>query len=476
MLKQLRNKKTAKKIWIGLAILIVPAFVLWGFGGAFRSKEESNFAGRIFGKKVSLLDYKDALEAAKNQAIMQFGENFTEVQKYLNLESQTWERLALLEEAKRRKIKVSDQEVITSIETYPFFKNKTGQFDNRIYSEMLQYVFRTQPRTFEEETRQNLMLEKLYKETTGGVTLDEKEVKEGYTKLNEEISIYFIASVPSDSAKDIILSEPEIKDYYAKNSLQFKQPISFNIEYLTVDSENKAKDTISRLRRKGDFAKIAKGLNATIKETGFFAQTDPIPGIGWSPQILSLLSKAKTGQVLPPIRTDKYYYILKVKEKRDTYIPDFESIKEKVKEAFIKDKSASVAKEKIENCLKELKEAYENNPRSADFAKAAKKFYLKSDSTELFKYGSYIEGIGASDNLWIAARGLKEDEFSGIIEMPSGFYIVKLKSKVPIDSKKFEAEKNDFSQGLLIEKKRECFVEFLSELKRKAGIFDASLP
>ena len=53
MLKLLRNKKTAKKIWIVLAIIILPAFIFWGFGGAMRDKNEKGYIGKISGKKIS---------------------------------------------------------------------------------------------------------------------------------------------------------------------------------------------------------------------------------------------------------------------------------------------------------------------------------------------------------------------------------------------------------------------------------------
>ena len=66
MLKKLRNKKTAKRIWIVLAILILPAFVLWGAGSFMRNKEkgESAYAGKVFGRTVSTLEYQDALCAS----------------------------------------------------------------------------------------------------------------------------------------------------------------------------------------------------------------------------------------------------------------------------------------------------------------------------------------------------------------------------------------------------------------------------
>ena len=58
MLKKLRKKKTAKRIWVILTILILPAFVFWGFGSFMRSKEEITYAGKIFGKKVPFQEYR----------------------------------------------------------------------------------------------------------------------------------------------------------------------------------------------------------------------------------------------------------------------------------------------------------------------------------------------------------------------------------------------------------------------------------
>jgi peptidyl-prolyl cis-trans isomerase D len=477
MLKKLRKKKTAKRIWIILILLITPAFIFWGFGSFIRSKQEASYAGIIFGRKVTFLEYKDALDAVRNQAIIQFGDNLPELEKNLNLEIQAWERLLLLAEAKIRKVTASDPEVIELIRSYPFFKTKNGQFDHQIYSQCLEYVFQAQPRIFEEQMRQNLIISKLYKAVTDSLNVSEENVKEEYKKMNEQMALYYIAGIPSDFVKDIIAPEEEVKDYFAKNSLQFKEPISFNIEYISLTPEEKDEEIIKdkierviwRLNKKEGFTKVAKEFNLGVKETGLFSQVDPIPGIGWSPQILNLISKLRIGEFSPPIHIDKNYYILRLKEKKESYIPDFQVIKEKIKERFIKDKSRGIAKEKIENCLKKLKELYPG--KSIDFDKVAKLYGLKSDSTQLFKYGSYIEGIGASDNFFTVAQNLKEDEFSKIIDMPSGFYIIKLKAKIPIDEKEFKEEKDEFRKRLLMQKRVEYFSKFLEELKRRVRIF-----
>lgn len=468
MLKQLRNKKTAKKIWIILALIIVPAFVFWGFGGAFRNKQESNIAGKILGKNITLLAFKDAMEAVKNQAVMQFGEEkFDEIRKYINLEDQAWERLILLGEAKRRKINANDQEVIELLEKYPFFQRK-GQFDNRIYSEMLKYVFRTQPRAFEEQTRQNIVLSKLYTQITKDVSVPDEELKSEYDKANEELSIYYIAALPADFQNNIKSSEDEVKAYFKEKSFEFKEPLSFEAEYIILDSPEKAKKALPQLKRKQDLKKVAERLGGEAKETGLFRQTDPIPGIGWAPEVMGIISKMKAGELSAPIQIDKRYYLLRLKNRKEPYIPKYEDIKDKASQKFIAEKSWALAKQKIGECALAIKAG---NTDTVNFNKFAKEFGLKTEATENFKFGGYIEGIGGSDDFWNAAQKLKYNEISGVIQMPSGFYIIKVKFKRPVDLKKFEAEKDAFRQQLLLQKQQKHFADFLEGLKKKTRLY-----
>lgn len=467
MLKQLRHKKTSKKIFIGLALIIVPAFAFWGFGSATRSSSKDSIAGKLYGKNIPIQEYREALEATKNQAIIQFGDKFQEVQKYINFDDQAWERLILLNEVRRRGITASDKEIEELIAGYPFFQ-KNGQFDDRTYQEMLQYVFRTQPRTFEEQARQNIEMGKLFTEVTAGIKLDDDGIREEYRKASEEISVSFISAVLADFAKETTPKDSELESYYQNDSLQFKQPLSFNIEYITFDSEKKVLEALKLLNAKGDMQKVAKDTGSTVKTTGLFAQNEPIAGIGWSPEVINLISKLKAGEHTQPIHLDENYYILRLIERKESYVPAFDKIKSKIKDAYIKEASEKTAKEKMAECLKKAKEAYKLNPKSVDFAKIAKAGGLKSGATQNFKFGSYIEGIGASDDLWMAAQSLKSDEISDIVNIPTGLYILKLKNRTSIDEKKFQADKESFSSKVLQQKKQDFFVKYSQELKKKA--------
>lgn len=477
VLKKLRNKKIAKKIWIFLALVIIPAFIFWGSGAVSGGKRGAVYAGKIFGRKIPILEYENSLNAVKNQAIMRFGDNFPEIAKYLNLKEQAWDRLILLDEARKRKISVGDREVVELIESYPFFQRKSA-FDNALYARLLESYFQTQPRAFEEEARQSLVLTKLYKQITDNIKITGEEIRKGYLKLNEQLSVYYIGSLGPDFKKGIFPTDKEIRDYYTKNQLQFKVPLSFNVEYISLSQDEKgdtAKDEIKkiaqRLNKEKNFSKIAKDFGLQVKETGFFPQSGPMPGIGWSPEILALISKLKKGEFSTIIFLDKNYYIFRIKEKKDPYIPEFETVKDKAREMFIADKSMGLAKEKIVNASEKAEKQYKSSPKSVNFNKIAKEFGLKDGSTGLFQYGSYIEGIGASDKFWTAAAQLKENEPSAIIEMPTAFYIIKLKDRLQIDEKKFEQELPTFSEQLLNQKKEESFTKFLEELKKKVQLF-----
>lgn len=489
MLKKLRNKKTAKKIWIVLAILILPAFLLWGSGSIIRDKEkakQSSVVGKISGKSIELAEYQDALEATRSRAIMQFGDNFSEIQKYLNLESQAWERILLLSEAKKRKINANDNEVIELIQSYPFLQRKE-KFDNKAYTDMLRYVFRTQPRIFEEQTRQNIILSKLFEELTKGIKINDEEIRKEYTKTNEQISVYYIAAIPFNFInKDIAIEKKELEDYFAQNALQYKKPLSCNLEYISADSEDKIQRLMGSLNNKEALDQLLKDMGLAVKETGLFPETAPIPGIGYSAQVTNSISKMKLGEYLPPAQIEKNYYLFKVKERKEPYIPELEQIKDKVKENLTRYKSETIAKIKIEACAERLKKIFESSQtdktpisnksslgdktdtNSAEFDKAAKLFGLKSSSTEPFKHGSYIEGIGVSDMFWEKVTNLKENEPSDIISLPSGFYIIKLKSRVPIDEIKFKEEKPALMKQLEMQKKQEYFNKFIEGLKKNS--------
>lgn len=322
MLKILRDKKTAKKVWIGLAIIIIPAFTFLGFGGGMREKKETAIIGKISGHNISNSEFKESLAAVKTLSIMQFGDKLPEIEKYLNLPAQAWERLMLLYEAKKRRINVTDKEVIAAIQSAPYFRDRSG-FNNKIYMETLRYVFRLQPRVFEEQMRQSLILAKLYQQVTDKIKLNDEQIRQEYLKYNQELSIYYVASLFSGFAKKINPGETEIQTYFKENKAMFKVPPSAGKEtYIPelAQIKDEVKDAlINELAKKAAESKIKECAAAANKcglknqSTVFFKYTDQVKDLGDAGIFWENAKKLKENESSGILSNDKGYYIIKLK-------------------------------------------------------------------------------------------------------------------------------------------------------------------
>ncbi len=468
MLKTLRNRKTAKKIWIALAAIIIPAFCFWGFGSAMRGRKKTVSLGIISGKTINIQEYRKNYKAIWDQYLIRIGEEqLAKLGKYLDLETQTWDRIILLTEAKRRRIKINNKEVINFIKQYPFFQ-RDGVFNPGSYREMVNYFFRTKPRMFEEETRDNLIIAKLYASVTREITISDEEIKREYIKENEQISLEYITAIAGDFLNDVSLQDNELSDYYNQNPEQFKQPLAYNLEYINIDT--KEKETINKIMQSFNqgfsLQDIVKDMNLELKETGPFSNNDPIPKIGWSTEILQAIEKLKPqGKAWPePIQGDtEAVYFIRLKDKKAPYVLSFKEVKDKVSQLARLEKAKQIAKEKLTACRNEV--------QTSNIASAAKKFNLKTGKTELFKRKGYVEGLGDSDIFFGAIENLQQNALSPVIDSASGFYIVKLAERVEPDEEKFRQEKQDYGNSLLVEKKQYYFLKFLAKLKTSPNTY-----
>jgi len=459
MLKILRNKKTAKKIWIGLAIIIIPAFTLWGFTEGLRSRQETASIGKIFGRNISNIEFNDSVAAVKTMAIMRFGDKLAEIQQYLNLEAQAWERLILLAEAKKRHITASNKEVIENIETSAYFQAQ-GYFSNKVYNEILRYSLRIQPRIFEELTRQNIIIAKLYEQTTNNILLSNAQIKKEYAKTKQEITIDCSASLISDFTGNITPSEKQIQDYYQSTKSAFKQPASFNIVYAIITDEVKANKLTLLLKKNIGLKKAAEELGLKIKETGSFDANKAIPELGYSPELLKIISRLKIGESTPIIKADKSFYIFELKERKDVHIPELADITDQVRQTLIQEAAQNLANKKIKQLQNELK--------LKDLLTASRKIGLKTTTINLSKYGTTIKELPDADIFWETAYDLEINQTSEIISASNGYYIIKLKSKSAFDEALYAKEKTEFANKKLLEKKEKFFQKFIEDLKSKA--------
>ncbi len=483
MLKQLRKKGIAKKVLWFVAVIVILSFGVFGTANYMDGQTGPRYAGKIFGRTVSLDQFQKSFLHTRNQSILRYGENFEKISQFLNLEAETWDRLILLEEAKKRRIKITDQEVIDKIQDFDFFKNN-GKFDPAIYGKIVRYVFRCEPRDFEEGIRETLIFAKLFDKETLSANLSDEDIESAYQKQYEQAQVSYVLFLSDDYKKDAAVNPEEAQKYFNEHHDEFRFPMAINVEYVNLDySSNaqakeksdvalKAQNIFQEAQASGDLKKAGEQFGATVKESGFFNMDQPDLKIGLPFEALQTAFDLELHQIAEPIETSQGYVLLKVKEKKDSYIPNFQEAAQKVNDTLADKKARELAKQKAEETLKSIKESLQNKP-GAKFSNAAQALGLKTTQTPLFTRGQYLPTVGLSQEFQDAAFLVDEkNPVSDTIEVAKGFCFLHQDSYVPFDKEKFAKEKDNFSKTLIESKKNQAFTSFLAGLRTKANLQD----
>lgn len=528
MLNVLRKKENMRAILWVICFIIIITFVFFGMRtGGLNSGPSSQYAGILYGKKVSNEDYAKSYKACYNQALMLYGADLPKVMERLNLKTQAWERIILIKEAENQRITASDSEVKDRI--VAIFGGPES-FNKEKYETILANYFNTTPRAFEEEIRNSLKISNLLETVTADISLSDEEVLEMYKKENEKAKVAYVAIEPVSFIDSISPSDADLELYYNENKDLFKTQPQINVQYIVLatddnldkaevtqeeienyytsnketflitseaetpeeepqykalaDVKEEIKTTLLKQQAK-DFAldqaviieqEINDGTtldiaasknNIEIRETGLFAANQSIPEIGWNFQFLKTAFNLQENDVSEITEMPDGYYILRLKERRDSYIPEFTDTKDRVKQAYVATKAVELAKAKANEYQTDFKNKVATGENFKDIAKSLN---LKVEVTDFFSYNDYVQSVGKSPEFNDAAFSLKKGEVSEAIPTSKSLIILTLEDKTSIDLKQFETDKAEFSKKALQIKQGEIFQVWFNHLLEKSGL------
>ena len=464
LLKFLRKRKNMRRIMWALAILIIPAFVIWGAGSFGKDKgNKPGYAGKLFGKKVSYDDYYDMWNVSRDYAVKSFGNNVP----VEFIDQMAWSRIILIEEAERQNLRATDQEVVEKITSFPAFQ-RNGSFDKRLYKSMLQDT----ARPFEEKLRDDLLISKLKDKITSDIKVSDEDVKNEYKKKFEKIKSSYALIPFIDSEKDAQYDDSSLENFYKQNKQAFEKNEQINIKYIEILLSNPSAEELSykvldQVNTKKNLEEPARANSLEIKETGFFSANEEIPNIGWSYDFTKRgfeLQKNEISRML--VKTDKGLYIIQLKEKKDPYIPDYAKAKDIVKKEFIKEESIKLSQKKSEDIYLDITNGIKTNET---FESAVKKYGLQVKQTDFITQDGYIPEIGPAKEFVDTASSIKIGSISKPLKTLQGWVILEPLEFKPIDEVKFMEEKDKFKENLLANKKEEEFNKYFQDLKTKAG-------
>lgn len=518
-------RKYTKTIVWSVAIVIVPAFVLWNIASAVKNRK-SGFAGKIFNKKVAWKDFSSEKHAIRNELWMQYGE---QPEQYNNLDEQTWTRLIILEAAKKENIKISNKEILKFIRNLPIFKYADLAPEN--YAMIIARVFQQSPSEFESGVKHSIMINKFMAKLTENLIVSDLEVENAYRQEFEQASASYLLIEPKTFQEAVLIdNEDDIKGYYEHNKEKFRTQEQVNVKYIQIKLEQFKETTLitdERIKKYYDnnkdefkleqtndnkeaaieykaitavsesikvkllekeminqatglsrtimntlygdvnFDDVAKEHNLIAKETGPFSMFDQIPEIGLSFPFLKAAFSLKPGEVSQIIKTPTALYILKPIKKIGPYIPEYAEVSTEVRKHYIESQSQVLARQKSEQVRTELIDLM--NTKKISFEDASLELGFAVKKADNITRAGYIPELGLSKEFSAAALQLKKDDLSALIKTQSGFCLISLNEIKPLDMEKFEEKRTEYSRKVLNTKKAEFLNNWFEDIKLKAN-------
>lgn len=231
-------------------------------------------------------------------------------------------------------------------------------------------------------------------------------------------------------------------------------------------AQERAREDRSKVQAGTALAEVAKTSGLIIVETPLVARNESLPDLGAATPLIEGAAGLEPNKVSDPIDMEDTWYLVSLREKVASAIPDFAAVKEEAEKKRKGEKAEQLAKEKAEAILAKAKEV-------KNLATVASEQKLTIEDTGLFtRQGSYIPKIGSVPELKNAVFSLTpEAPLAPQAYLWNGTaFVAALKEKSAPTAEEFEKQKTAIRDQLLKRKQDDAMTEMTRILKQKAVI------
>ncbi len=239
MLKTMRNSfhhlKWTLFVVIGVFIL---GFVF--FSGAGSSADPvGQVVAQVGSDRITAADFDRQYKAQVERYRQMYQGNFSpELERALDLPRNVLdsmiERILRLESARRFDLHVSDEELARKIVVLPYFQDQ-GQFIGREKYEKMLRGSGVAPERFEEDLREDLLLEKYGELVKASVVVPDAELLREFSVRNDKATIEYILVPATRLETNAQPSDAELQAYLDKHKDRYRIPVQRRAKYLLID-------------------------------------------------------------------------------------------------------------------------------------------------------------------------------------------------------------------------------------------------
>jgi peptidyl-prolyl cis-trans isomerase D len=474
MLDRMRRHKGWLKWSLAIVVLTfillyIPSFMRPASVGA----APSDVVASVNGHDITVAAYEQAYTQQVMQMRTAYGEAINDqMLRQLGIEQQVIRQLidqeAVLAEAERLGIEVSDAELAARIVQMPAFQDN-GQFigDDR-YRQVLQMQRPPMtPAQFEAEMRKALVSEKLQEAVTSWLGVSDAEVQEEYRRRNEKVKLDLAVFKAEQFRAGIQPTDAELQAHFAANQETYRSPEKRRVRYLAIDADKlrgkvtftaqeveakyrenaqmystpeqirashillktegkdeavvrkQAEALLAKVRSGADFAALAKqhSEDEASKDAGgdldYFGRGRMVPEFDTAAWELS------PGQISDLVKTTYGFHIIKVVDKRAATTRTLDQARPQIEEQLRWEKAQIEAGRLAESVSGQIK-----NP--ADLDAVARAQSLSVADSGLFSREEPIAGMGFAPAVAAEAFTLEQGKVSGMLRTNQGYAFITL--------------------------------------------------
>jgi peptidyl-prolyl cis-trans isomerase D len=228
------------------------------------------------------------------------------------------------------------------------------------------------------------------------------------------------------------------------------------------EADKQASDTAdkiaSEVRRsnKVSLDDLAAKFHLTVSETRPVATADPVLELGNSKEIKDAMFQLRTGEVSLPIRTDRGYVVLSVKDIQPAHQGTLEEVRARVVSDIQKEKALQQVVAKADELSRRVK-------AGEKFDVVAKSLGLDPKTSDPFARDGSVPLLGSGKQL-SAAFDMKIGEVSAPVALGAGRAVYELLEKSPLDQADFAKQEKDLSEAVVQNKRSVAFDAFRAAL------------
>jgi peptidyl-prolyl cis-trans isomerase D len=462
MLKTMRNSFHQLK-WTLFAVIAVfiLGFVFWSGSGSDQDPA-SQVVARVGSERITAIEFDRQYKAQVERYRQMYQGSFSpELARALDLPRTVLDsmidRILRLEAAQNLGLHVSDKELADRIVSLSFFQDG-GQFIGRDKYEKLLRSNGIVPERFEEELREDMLVEKYSGLVKASVVVPEADLMREFAARNDKATIEYILVPTSRLESNAQPTDADLQSYLDKHKDRYRTPVQRRLKYLLVDRARarakihptdaqvqaeyeKRKDSFSvpeqinaahilisvkpdagpngdelakaraeniaaRAKAGADFAKLANENTDDPSGKGTGGQLPPFSRGQMVPEFEDAAFSMAPGEIRGPIKTQFGYHIIKLISKT----PARTRTLEEVRPSLVAELSEREATAEVDRISRELAEKLKGEKSATDEdLRKLQNDVVSFNTTEWTARTDSIPGIGANqaflDEAWSTPIG-----------------------------------------------------------------------